>query len=148
MLYHYQLRFHYHNEMSDSMYQIFEKINVLAIFESWIGLEKAYYQLERKGSYDHWQCHLIFDHQLDNPTSEARTELGLNNAETLINLYMKPAKEPNASIAYCTKWQTRVLGPFIYDYGVEPVAEYACTICNDNGCILCRHMLTNAHENP
>lgn len=151
---HFQLRFHYQNEISDNAIKFFEKKDVVAAFRAWHGLQKAYYQLETKEGYAHWQCHLIFRGQLESPTNAARTALGLADADTLVNVYMKPAQNPQASIAYCQKWPTRQLGPFVWDLYVdgdldeELRPDPACIYCRDRGCILCSYMLANAPVNP
>lgn len=144
--FHYSFRFHYVNELSDNCYKIFEKIDVKAMFAGWQDLEEAFYQLEEKDGYRHWQCHLIFTHKLDHPTDEARYELFIgDDKDRRINIYIKPAVNVAASIAYARKWQTRKLGPFYYNYDVQKDDEYTCIYCKDNGCILCRYMHTNAH---
>lgn len=119
------------NHYQLDMLTLRSKLLRLPIISAWVQQEKF------KG-YDHWQCHIVTTRSLD--TNWVRTVM-YPESFYRVNCYCKRARDPWASMMYCTKTDTRVDGPYFYNATEETPN---CRACNDEGCLLCSPMLLNA----
>lgn len=104
---------------------------------------KAWFQMELAGRYYHWQIHLVCYQHIN--TQLVRQQF-FSEAMYRVNMYCSKVKNPFVSYNYCTKEDTRFIGPFVWTGPPGSPKPPLCSSCRDDGCILCSGILSNALE--